>query len=105
MSIAKADSWVDDDGGAIVKMQDGIISIYSLNSFFYFDEIFSNVRKHRIKVRVCLGFNKPKHPKDCGREVTTRYSMHNQGKNRAIHADMSSFPFIVSAFAGLLEIG
>ena len=32
MSIAKADSWVDEDGGAIVKVQDGIISIYSLNS-------------------------------------------------------------------------
>jgi hypothetical protein len=105
MSIAKAGSWVDEDGGAIVKMQDGIISIYSLNSFFYFDEIFSNVRKHRIKVRVCLGFNEPNRPKDCRREVTTRYSMHNQGKNRAIHADMSAFPFIVSAFEDYLRSG
>ncbi|MDC0986714.1 hypothetical protein OAS67_05485 [Alphaproteobacteria bacterium] len=105
MSIAKADSWVDEDGGAIVKVQDGIISIYSLNSFFYFDGIFSNVMKHRIKVRVCMGFNEPNRPKDCRRDMATRYSIHNKGKNRAIHVKMSSFPFIISAFEGYLKSG
>ena len=106
--LAKADSWIDEDGESIVKVEDTVITIYSLNSFYYFDEIFSNVRKNDKKIRVCFGFDengKTGRPTDCIEHLKAHYSFHNHGKNRAIHVDISSFPFLISAFEDYLKAG
>jgi hypothetical protein len=106
--LAKADSWIDEDGDSIVIVEDTVISIYSLNSFYYFDEIFSNLRKNDKKIRVCFGFDangETGRPADCIKDLAANYSIHNHGKNRAIHVDISSFPFLISAFEDYLKAG
>ena len=110
MPLAKADSWIDEDGDSIVKVEDTVITIYSLNSFYYFDEIFSNVRKNDKKIRVCFGFDengKTGRPTDCIKDLavaSSSVSIRNHVK-KAIHVDISSFPFLVSAFEDYLKAG
>lgn len=106
--MAQADSWIDEDGGTIVRVKGSVISIFSLDSFYYFDQILSNVRKNQIKIRVCLGFgkkNKTGQPTDCIKDLSAHYSFHNKGKNRAIHVKLSSFSFLLSAFEDYLISG
>ena len=108
MPLAKADSWIDEDGDSIVTVEDTVISIYSLNSFYYFDEIFSNVRKNDKKITVCFGFDaswSTGRPSDCIEDLAATPSFHNHGKNRALHVDIPSFSFLISAFEDYLKAG
>ena len=71
----------------------------------FFDQIFGNVRKNEIKLTLCLGFPKKDRPSDCIQKLPSNYSVHNHGKTRALHVDLSSYPFLTSSFEQQLRIG
>jgi hypothetical protein len=47
-SSVNAEFWVDEDGGALVQITDETLSILSINNFYYFDQIFTSVRRIRL---------------------------------------------------------
>jgi hypothetical protein len=105
-SFAKSDNWVDIDGGAIVRFKDESISIFSLNSFFYFDQIFNAVRKEKKQLRLCIGKgDMAGRPNDCFEDVSALPRIYNQGKNRALHLDFSSHPFVIELLEDQLVNG
>lgn len=107
-TFAKSDVWVDEDGGAVVRVYEEKISIYSLNSFYYFDEIFTNFREGNKELRICIGLGSDGQtgmPSDCYTDLDAELSVYNKGKNRAIHIDMSSYPFLLKAFEDYLIMG
>jgi hypothetical protein len=104
----KPDVWTDEDGGSFVRIKGGIVSIYNLNNFYYFDQIFTTIRKGESNIRVCFGENvenKTGTPTDCFKNVKASFSVHNKGKNRAIHAEMINYPFMLKAFEAYLSSG
>jgi hypothetical protein len=108
MSSAKADTWVDEDGGAIVSIEGGVVSVHNLNSFYYFDQLLTNIRKQKVKIRLCMGISETKKtgmPTDCFTYLPADYSFHNKGQNRAIHVEVSTHPFLLEAFESYLKSG
>lgn len=89
-------SWVDVDGGAIVQFHKNRLSIYSLDSFFYFDEIFKSVRKDQHYLNLCFadGLVKKK-PNDCFKGVLAITGFYHGGKNRALHLDVSNYSYMM----------
>jgi len=88
---SNAEFWVDEDGGALVLITDEILSILSINNFYYFDQIFTSVRKESVPIRVCSGVTEEGNtgrPSICVSNLTARYSVHNKGKVRALHIDI-----------------
>ena len=58
-TAVKSDVWIDEDGTAAIEIKkNGLISFFDTGSFYYFDQIFGNVRKNEIKLTLCLGFLK-----------------------------------------------
>lgn len=53
-SVVDEDTWIDEDGDTAISINDLQLSIFSLNNFFYFDEIFSAVLDKQ-KIRLCIG--------------------------------------------------
>ena len=85
----KSDVWIDEDGNAAVEIKEsGNISFFDTGSFYYFDQIFGNVRKNKIKLTLCLGFPKKGRPTDCLKNMPSNFSVHNNlyssGKNAFI---------------------
>lgn len=90
-SSVNAEFWIDEDGGALVQITDETLSILSINNFYYFDQIFTSVRKEKSPVRVCAGMTDDTttgRPNVCVSNLTAKYSMHNKGKVRALHIDI-----------------
>ena len=104
-NFVRADLWIDEDGDSYVNINNGTLSINSLNSFYYFDQIFTNIRKTNTKVRWCLGENKAGIPKDCTNYMEANYYFYNSGKNRVLSMDVNNFPFLVKAFENYLKSG
>jgi len=105
---AHADAWVDEDGGAIVDFDEESVSIFSLDSFFYFDQIFAKSKEKNSRLNICFGFaddNTSKMGSDCYKENLTLYSVHNSGKNRAIHVLMPQKKFLRKSFHDYLNNG
>ena len=99
-SSVNAEFWVDEDGGALVQITDETLSILSINNFYYFDQIFTSVRKHNSLIRVCAGKTQEGstgRPDICISNLTAKYSMHNKGKVRALHVDLKES-------AGLIDL-
>ena len=89
-SSVNAEFWVDEDGGALVQITKETLSILSIDNFYYFDQIFTSVRKENSPIRVCAGKNEEGitgRPNICISNLTAKYSMHNKGKVRALHID------------------
>ena len=105
-TAVKSGVWIDEDGYTAIEIKENKkISIFDTGSFYYFDQIFGNVRKNKIKLRVCLGLPKKGMPSDCLGELQTHYSFHNRGKTRALHVDLSNYPFLISSFEQKLRSG
>lgn len=106
ITAAKSDVWIDEDGTSFVEIKDGMVSIYNLTDFYYFDQIFTTIRNGNSKIRVCIGENienKTGMATDCFIDIKASYSSHNKGKIRAIHAEMFNYPFILKAFGEYLD--
>ena len=102
----KSDVWIDEDGTAAIEIKkNGLISFFDTGSFYYFDQIFGNVRKNEIKLTLCLGFPKKDRPSDCIEKLPSNFSVHNHGKTRALHVDLSNYPFLTSSFEEQLRLG
>lgn len=100
---SKAEFWVDEDGGALVLITDETLSILSINNFYYFDQIFTSVRKEQSPVRICAGTANEGStgiPKNCVLGLRATYSMHHKGKVRALHIDIQDNPALID----LMEI-
>ena len=102
----KSDVWIDEDGTTAIEIKEnGLISFFDTGSFYYFDQIFGNVRKNEIKLTLCLGFPQKDRPSDCLEKLPSNYSFHNNGKTRALHVDLSKYPFLISSFEEQLQLG
>jgi len=98
--------WIDEDGKTAIEINEkGKVSFFDTGSFYYFDQIFGNVRKNDIHLRACLGFPRKGMPSDCFSDLPTHHSVHNRGKTRALHVDLSKFPFLLSSFEEKLMLG
>ena len=104
--VVKSDVWIDEDGHTAIEInENGRISFFDAGSFYYFDQIFGNVRKNKIKLTLCLGFPKKDRPSDCLEKMPSNFSVHNHGKTRALHVDLSNYPFLTSSFEQQLRSG
>ena len=104
--IIKSDVWIDEDGTSAVEIKEnGLVSFFDTGSFYYFDQIFGNVRKNKIKLTLCLGLPQKDRPSDCLEKLPSNFSVHNHGKTRALHVDLSNYPFLISSFEEQLQSG
>ena len=102
----KSDVWIDEDGTTAIEIKEnGLISFFDTGSFYYFDQIFGNVRKNNIKLTLCLGFPQKDRPSDCLEKLPSDFSIHNRGKTRALHVDLSKYPFLTLSFEQQLKLG
>ena len=102
----KSDVWIDEDGTTAIEIKEnGLISFFDTGSFYYFAQIFGNVRKNKINLNLCLGIPQKGMPSDCFKKLPTKFSVHNNGKTRALHVDLSNYPFLTSSFEDLLRLG
>jgi len=107
-TAVKSDIWIDVDRSAGVNInKNGIVNFFDTSSFYYFDQIFSNVRKNDIQLNVCLGFSglKKEMPSDCLSKLPTYYSVHNRGKTKALNVNLSNYPFLLNSFEEKLRLG
>jgi len=101
----RADTWIDEDGVSAVQIKDGYLSIYSLDDFYYFDELFTDVRQG-ASLQLCVGFGGGGGmASDCLGNFVAAPAFYNQGKNRALHFDISGFSFVFSSFESHLLNG
>lgn len=49
-AYASSDTWVDEDGQAVVSFEDNKVSITSLSAFYYFDTIFDSAGKGEVVI-------------------------------------------------------
>ena len=102
----KSDVWIDEDGTTVIEIKEnGLLSFFDTGSFYYFDQIFGNVRKNKIKLTLCLGLPQKDRPSDCLEKLPSNFSVHNHGKTRALHVDLSNYPFLISSFEEQLQSG
>jgi len=102
----KSDVWIAKNGEtAIVIKENGQISFFDTGHFYYYNQIFENVRKNKTQLTVCVGFQKQGMPQDCLSNLPTNYSIHNQGETRALHINLSNYPFLRSSFEEQLRLG
>ena len=104
-TVAIADTWIDEDGNTFIVIENGMLSIYSTNSFYYFDELFTDVRKG-AELRLCLGIKTGTGmASDCVGQFTPVPGFNNAGKTRSLHFDVGHLPFIMKAFEDYLSKG
>jgi len=97
-SESKAEFWVDEDGESLVLITDETLSILSIDDFYYFDQIFTSVRKEKAPVRICAGTTVEGStgvPESCVSNLSATYSMHHKGRVRALHIDIQDSPALV----------
>ena len=105
-TAAKSNVWIDEDGATAIEInKNGLISFFDTGSFYYFDQIFGNVRKNNLKLTLCLGFPQKGRPSDCLENLPSDFSVQNKGKTRALHVDLSKYPFLTSSFEEQLRLG
>ena len=105
-TAVKSNVWIDEDGATAIEInKNGLISFFDTGSFYYFDQIFGNVRKNNLKLTLCLGFPKKGRPSDCLENLPSDFSVQNKGKTRALHVDLSIYPFLTSSFEQQLRLG
>lgn len=101
----KADTWIDEDGDSAVQIRDKFLTIYSLGGWYYFDELFSDVRQGSL-LRLCLGFEPgPGMATDCLGKFEVTPSVHNEGYNRSLSFNIEVFSFIIDDFENSLRSG
>lgn len=103
---AFAGIWVDKDRDMYVVIKDGRLSIYSLGSFYYFDQLFTAVHKDGSKLRLCIG---PDDGQGTGLEclgsLKAKSGFNNEGKNRSLHFDIRRFAADFEKFEEALASG
>ena len=100
-----ADTWVDKDRGTYVVLDDGVLSVHSTQSFYYFDVLFAQVRAGE-KLTLCIGEAvMSETATDCLGEFEPSVGFSNEGKNRSLHFDVAHYPFIFSAYEEMLRDG
>ena len=52
-----------------------------------------------------LRISKKDRPSDCIEKLPSNFSVHNHGKTRALHVDLSNYPFLTSSFEEQLRLG
>lgn len=104
-TAAAAATWVDEDGDTFILVNEKTLSIYSTNSFYYFDELFTDVRKG-AKIRLCVGVKSGTGmASDCIGNFNPSPGFNNQGKTRSLHFNIEQFPFVIEAFEDYLRAG
>lgn len=104
-SPSVADVWADEDGVSVVRIHDDVLTIYSLDDFYFFDQLFTEVRQGS-SLRLCVGFGgQTGMGSDCLGLFDPVPAFYNQGKNRALHFDIAGLSFIFSAFEDYLRSG
>jgi len=99
----RADIWVDEDGVSFVSIEGSILSVYSLDDFYYFDELFTSARRGAY-LNLCLGGAEGSGmASDCLGPFKAAARTYNQGKNRALHFNINDFPFVFEAFENSLR--
>lgn len=100
-----ADVWVDEDGVSAVEIEGERLTIYSLDNFYYFDELFTHVRR-RDTLRLCVGFGgEVGTASDCLGDFVAIPAFYNGGKNRALHFNISGLSFVFFSFEEYLRAG
>jgi hypothetical protein len=100
-----AETWVDIDGGAYVVIEGDMLSVHDTSSFYYFDELFSEVRNGGA-LRLCLGADTGTGmATDCLGASYPQVGVNNEGKNRSLHFDIVNFPWIFDIFERSLRSG
>jgi len=51
---AFSDTWVDEDGEAVVVIEYPLVKIISTSSYYYFDRVFDSIRNGK-EARLCIG--------------------------------------------------
>jgi hypothetical protein len=84
-----ADNWIDEDGNGVLRIDHKSVSFFSIGDNYYFDEIFTNVRKNASEVSLCFGFESKegKRPAACLHKLKATPAVQNKGKVRALHVN------------------
>jgi len=103
---AKSGNWVDIDGRVTVEFKEKYLSIYSMDNFYYFDQIFTIVRKEKNPLRLCIGPGYVKgRPLDCFENISAIPKIYNEGKNRALHLNIANHQFVIKVIEDKLFNG
>lgn len=104
-SAAHADIWVDKDEETVVKIDEGILSIFSMGDFYFFDELFTLSRKG-TSLRLCVGKEDGSGmATDCILEQVPVAGFNNEGKTRSLHFDVAQFPYVFESLEQDLKSG
>ena len=98
------ETWVDEDGKAMVVIESPVVKIISTSSFTYFDKMFDNVRNEK-EVRLCIGEDDTDEvASDCVLGVP-RVEFQNKGNTRIIIFDTLYSKFMLQAVEHYLAEG
>jgi hypothetical protein len=100
----QAQIWVDKDGSSFITLENERVTIFSTDSFFYFDQLFSRVLNQNEQLDFCVGFDDgPGMASDCYFGHSPQISFYNEGKTRAMHFDISQYPFLFAVMNDYLN--
>lgn len=98
--------WVDVDKNTFIRLDSDSLSIYSTDSFFYFDNLLSKVINNNEELILCLGFDTgPGIATDCHVKEIPKVLFFNEGKTRVMKFDLSHVPYLLSTLNSNLENG
>ena len=105
-SNAFSKDWVDIDRNTFIRIEAETLSIYSTDSFFYFDNLFSKVINDGEELILCIGFDVgPGIATDCYSKETPKALFFNEGKTRAMKFNLSHLPFLLDSLNTNLSNG
>lgn len=104
---ASADYWINEDGDGVLRIDERSVSFFSIGDDYYFDQIFTNVRKNKTEVSLCFGFRTPetKRPKACLDKLLATPGFQNDGRVRALHVNTEKELFFTILVQGQLRDG
>lgn len=80
-----ANTWIDEDGDTAISIGDLGLSIYSMNNFYYFDEIFSAALDGQ-KIRLCIGPAEGEGiEENCYETLIVSTALYSKGKNQSLY--------------------
>ena len=104
-SVVDEDTWIDEDGDTAISINDLQLSIYSMNNFFYFDEIFSAVLDKR-KIRLCIGpTGGAGIAENCFENLFVSPASYSRGKNSNLSFSIDNHQQEFQAFKSSLRAG